>query len=304
MEATRSVTVLVLGAAGMLGHRVMLDLAPRFDLVGTVRSPASSYSVHPVMGRMRLRGGVRTEDPDGIRRALAELRPTTVINCIGIIKQLPDARSPLPAIGVNALFPHQLAQLCQEAGARLIHISTDCVFSGRRGGYTEGDPSDAEDLYGRTKFLGEVAGPGCLTLRTSIIGRELKGHVGLVDWFLRQRGRTVRGYARAVYTGFTAHRLAALIGDLLERPAGLDGLWQVSSDPISKYELLGLLNQAFGLGVTIERDETFVCDRSLDSSRFRQATGFRPPPWPVMVQELAEDPTPYGSETGEQTAKC
>jgi dTDP-4-dehydrorhamnose reductase len=304
MEALQNMVVLVLGAAGMLGHRVMLDLAPRFDLVGTVRTPASDLAGHPVFGRMHLLGGVRTEDLDGIRRTLDHVRPAAVVNCVGIIKQLPEARSPLPAISVNALFPHQLAEICGTAGARLIHISTDCIFSGRKGGYTEDDASDAEDLYGRTKFLGEVSGPGCLTLRTSIIGRELKGHVGLVDWFLQQKGRTVRGFARAIYTGFTAHRLAVLIGDLLEHHSDLDGLWQVSSDPISKCELLGLLNGAFGLGATIERDETFICDRSLDSSRFRQMTGFRPHAWPAMVQELADDPTPYPDLTGERTRTC
>ena len=248
--------VLVLGAAGMLGHRVMQDLAPRFDLVGTVRTAASDYAGHPVMGRMRLLGDVRADDLGSINDALARTRPAAVVNCVGVIKQLPAAKSPLPAIGINALFPHQLAQLCQASKARLIHISTDCVFSGRKGGYTEDDSSDAEDLYGRTKFLGEVTGPGCLTLRTSIIGRELSGHVGLLDWFLQQRGRTVRGYARAIYSGLTTPVLARLIGDLLERHPGLEGLWHVSTDPISKYDLLALLNQAFGLGVTIERDET------------------------------------------------
>jgi dTDP-4-dehydrorhamnose reductase len=294
MEAPQNMVVLVLGAAGMLGHRVMLDLAPRFELIGTIRDPASRYADHPVLKGVRLLGDIRTEDLAGIQRVLEDVRPAAVVNCIGVIKQLPQAKDPLPAISVNALFPHQLARLCRAAGARLVHISTDCVFSGRKGAYTEDDVSDAEDLYGRTKSLGEVAGPGCLTLRTSIIGRELNGHVGLVDWFLAQRGGTVRGYARAIYTGFTARRLAELIGDVLEHHADLEGLWHVSSDPISKYDLLGLLNQAFGLGTTIERDETFVCDRSLDSSRFRQRTGFRPPTWPAMVQELAEDPTPYG----------
>lgn len=296
MEGFPRMVVLVLGAAGMLGHRVMLDLASRFDLVGTVRGPAAAHAGHPVLGRMRLLGGVIADDVAGVERAIAEVHPAAVVNCIGVIKQLPAARDPLPAIAINALFPHQLARACRSAGARLVHISTDCVFSGRKGRYTEDDPSDAEDLYGRTKYLGEVDGPGCVTLRTSIIGRELKGHVGLVDWFLSQRGRTVGGYARAIYTGFTAQRLAGLIGDLLERHPEIEGLWQVSSDPISKYELLDLLNRAFDLGATLQRDETFVCDRSLDSSRFRQATGFVPATWPVMVRELAEDATPYGHE--------
>jgi dTDP-4-dehydrorhamnose reductase len=247
------------------------------------------------MGGMRLHGYVQVEAFDSVIGALAAVRPAAVINCVGLIKQLPSAKSPLPAIGINAHFPHRLARLCQATGARLIHISTDCVFSGRRGRYTEDDPSDAEDLYGRTKFLGEVGGPACLTLRTSIIGRELRGQVALLEWFLQQRGRTVKGYARAIYTGVTTRTLAGVMADLLERHPDLSGLWQVASEPISKYELLQLVNRAFGLGATIERDESFVCDRSLDGSRFRQATGWQPPSWPQMVQELADDPTPYGT---------
>jgi dTDP-4-dehydrorhamnose reductase len=306
MEVFARMVVLVLGATGMLGHRVMLDLAPRFDLVGTVRAPALSYAGHPIVGQMRLVGDVRAEDLGSIERALATTHPAVVLNCVGIIKQLPAAKSPLPTIGINALFPHQLAQRCQTAGAHLIHVSTDCVFSGRKGNYHESDVSDAEDLYGRTKYLGEVAGPGCLTLRTSIIGRELRDHLGLVDWFLQQRGRTVEGYARAIFSGLTTQALARVIGDLLDRHPRLEGLWHVSSDPISKYALLELLNRAFRLGVAVRRAEfgSFAADRSLDSSRFRQMTGFRPSAWPAMVQELADDPTPYPDWTGERARTC
>jgi dTDP-4-dehydrorhamnose reductase len=208
---------------------------------------------------------------------------------VGVIKQLPAAKAPIPSISINALFPHRLAQLCQACGARLVHVSTDCVFSGRKGRYTEDDPSDAEDLYGRTKFLGEVAGPGCLTLRTSIIGRELDRRTSLIEWFLSQRGRTVTGYARAIYTGLTTRALSELIGDILERHPDMSGLWHAASDPISKYDLLELVNRALSLGITLQRDESLVCDRSLDSTRLRKAIGYQPPSWPEMVRQLAGD---------------
>ncbi len=285
--------VLILGATGMLGHKLIQVLGGRFEAVGTVRGSVAAYQHHPVLGGLSLLGGVQAEDLDSVIRAIATARPQAVINCIGLIKQLPGAKDPLPSLTLNAVFPHRLAQLCQAAGARLVHISTDCVFSGRKGRYTESDPSDAEDLYGRTKFLGEVSGPGRLTLRTSIVGRELGTRSGLFEWFIGQRGRSVNGYARAIYSGFTTQVLADLIADLLEQHPDLEGLWQVSSEPISKYDLLQLLNQALQLGIRVNRDEAFFCDRSLDSTRFRQATGFTPPSWEDMIARLAHDPTPY-----------
>lgn len=285
--------VLILGVTGMLGHKLVQVLGSRFETVGTVRGSAAAYQTHPVLGGANLLGGVQAEDLDSVIRALAVSRPQAVVNCIGLIKQLPGAKDPIPSLMLNALFPHRLAQLCRAAGARLVHISTDCVFSGRKGSYTEADVSDAEDLYGRTKFLGEISGPGCLTLRTSIVGRELGTRSGLFEWFIGQRGRSVNGYAHAIYSGFTTQTLADLIADLLERRPDLEGLWHVSSEPISKYDLLQLLNRALQLEVRVNRDEAFFCDRSLDSARFRQATGFTPPSWDDMIARLADDPTPY-----------
>ena len=285
--------VLVLGATGMLGHKLMQRLSGRFAVTGTVRGSADRFAKHPIVGSMSLLGSVQAEDLDSVARAIAAARPDAVVNCVGVIKQLPAAKAPIPSIQINALFPHRLAELCKASRARLVHLSTDCIFSGRKGAYTEDDPSDAEDLYGRTKFLGEVAEPGCLTLRTSIIGRQLEGRTSLIEWFLAQRGRRATGFARAIYSGLTTQALSDLIGDLLERHPEMSGVWHVSTDPISKYELLGLVDQAFGLGVTLERDDAFFCDRSLDSSRFRRATGFVPTPWPDLVKQLAADPTPY-----------
>jgi len=286
--------VLVLGASGMLGHKVMQRFGGRFDVTGTVRGPADRWAGHPVLGSMRFLGEIRAEDPGTVAAALSATRPDVVVNCVGITKQLPAAKAAIPSLEVNALFPHRLAQLCETSGARLIHLSTDCVFSGRKGGYTEDDPSDAEDLYGRTKYLGEVSGPGCLTLRTSIIGRQLEGHNSLIEWFITRRGGEATGYARAIFSGFPTITLADLIGDVIEKHPRLNGLWHVSTDPINKYDLLTLVDQALALGVTLRRDDSFFCDRSLDSTRFRQETGYRPPPWPELVKRMAQDSTPYG----------
>jgi dTDP-4-dehydrorhamnose reductase len=168
---------------------------------------------------------------------------------------------------------------------RLVHVSTDCVFSGEKGNYRENDPPDAADLYGRTKFLGEVDIPGCVTLRTSIIGHELSGRHGLVEWFLAQEG-TVKGFARAVFSGFPTVEMARIVAERILPYERLSGLYHVSSEPISKYDLLRLVAKEYGKRIGIERDEEFACDRSLDSSRFREAIGYEPPAWPELVARM------------------
>ena len=232
-------------------------------------------------------------DFDTIMRAVAAVRPDVVVNGIGIIKQSPMAQDPVVSIAINSLFPHRLANLCCAAGTRLIHISTDCVFSGRKGSYTEQDVSDAEDLYGRTKFLGEVDAPGCLTLRTSIIGRELRTASGLVQWFLSNRGGRVHGYTHSIYSGFTTLALAEAIASVIERHPELSGVWQVASEPIDKYSLLLLLREVFGVSIEIEPYDDIWIDRSLNGARFREATGIVPPSWSDMARAMAADPTPY-----------
>lgn len=285
--------VLVLGGAGMLGHKVCQVFRRRFDTWATLLPGYRAPEGYQILDEDHLLDGVDAFQMDTVVRAMAEVKPDAVINCIGIIKHLRAAKDPIISLTINSLFPHQLANLCRASGARLVHISTDCVFSGRKGMYTEADVSDAEDLYGRTKFMGEVDAPGCLTVRTSIIGRELDTANGLIEWFLAQREGKVQGFRRAVFTGFTTQALARIIADLLENHPQLSGLYQVSSDPITKFDLLSLVNEIYGLGVRIEPNAQFFCDRSLDSSRFRSAANFQPPTWVEMIQEMRRDPTPY-----------
>jgi dTDP-4-dehydrorhamnose reductase len=285
--------VLVLGAGGMLGHKLCQRLRGRFEVVGTVRGEPAAYAGYRALDGVELRGGVDAERVETVGQVLEAVRPDVAINAIGTVKQRAESKDPITAITVNALFPHQLARLCSGLGARVLHFSTDCVFAGSRGDYREDDVADATDLYGRTKLLGELAGPGCLTLRTSIIGRELGGAQGLIEWFLSQRGGRVRGYARARFSGLTTPVLADLVGDLLERNRDLEGLWHVSAEPISKLDLLEIVNRVYGTGVSIERDEALALDRSLDSSRFRARTGFRPPGWETMIADMHADEASY-----------
>jgi dTDP-4-dehydrorhamnose reductase len=292
MNASSSPRVLVMGGTGMLGHKVWQVFRDRFDTWATVRSTGEHRGSGLLSGD-RVIGGVMAEDFGSVVRACALARPAVIVNCVGIVKQLHAGKDPVSTIAVNALFPHRLAALGRETGARVIHISTDCVFSGARGRYREGDTPDATDLYGRTKLLGEVSGPGSLTLRSSIIGRELSATTGLVEWFLGQRGGRVKGYTRAFFSGLTTRALADVLADVIDRHPGLDGLYHVASETISKYDLLRRLNQAYGAAIGIEPSEDVHIDRSLDGSSFARATGLRVRGWSEMIAEMAADPTPY-----------
>ena len=282
--------ILILGGAGMLGHQLWRQMHLHHEVWVTLRQPLEKYQPFGLFDSQRTLTGIDVARDEALAEAFRASRPEAVINCVGIIKQLSEAGDPLVSIAINSLLPHRVNRLCAASGARLIHISTDCVFSGMRGSYTEQDSSDAEDLYGRSKFLGEVPGPHALTLRTSIIGRELETKSGLIDWFLSQRGQTLKGYRRAIYSGFTTHELARIIELILIRHPDLCGLWQVSSAAINKFELLTLAKESFQWPGEILPDEALVCDRSLDSSRFRAATSYRPPSWPSMLDELAHAP--------------
>jgi dTDP-4-dehydrorhamnose reductase len=210
-------------------------------------------------------------------------KPDIVINCIGLVKQLAEADDPLAAIPINAMLPHRLARVCAVSGARLIHMSTDCVFAGTKGMYTETDFADAADLYGRSKLMGEVDYPNAITLRTSIIGHELTGARSLVGWFLAQEG-PVKGFKRAVFSGLPTVEMAKLIRDYVIPHPELHGLYHVSAEPINKFDLLTLVAKTYGKSIEIVPEDQFVIDRSLDSSRFRQATGYAPKPWPELIR--------------------
>jgi dTDP-4-dehydrorhamnose reductase len=285
--------VLIFGASGMLGHKVWQVFAKRFDTYVTVRQGFNEYARFQLFDPARTIDYVCLQDFDSIARAMLIARPHVVVNCIGIVKQATAARDPLSSITVNALFPHRLAQLCRAAGVRLIHISTDCVFSGRRGHYVENDMPDAEDLYGRTKLLGEIGYDDSLTLRTSMIGRELETTHGLIEWFLGQEGKTIKGYTQTIFSGFTTQVLAEIIAKIIIAHPDMQGIWHVASEPISKFDLLSLVKNIYGLRVEIEPDEEVVCDRSLNANRFKQATGFIPRPWPDMIEQMYKDSTPY-----------
>ncbi|WP_043310817.1 SDR family oxidoreductase [Pseudomonas sp. ML96] len=282
--------ILVLGAAGMLGSVVFRTFAAdsAYEVWGTLRSRAA-FRYYPEPLHAKLLAGCDVLDQDALVAVMAQVQPQVVINCIGLIKQLADANDPLTALPINAMFPHRLARLCLLGGARLIHVSTDCVFSGRKGGYAESDVSDAEDLYGKSKYIGELHDlPNAITLRTSIIGHELGSHYALVDWFLSQQG-SVKGFSRAIFSGLPTVELAQAIKDFVLPHPQLHGLYHVAAEPIAKLELLRLVAVQYGKEIEIRPDDGIVIDRSLDGSRFRAATGYVAPGWPELVRRMEAD---------------
>lgn len=276
--------ILVLGASGMLGNAMIRVLSEKagWQVHGTVRSEGSKRFFHPDIAA-RLISGVDVEHYDSLLQAFNKVRPDVVINCVGLIKQLADAEDPLQAIPINALLPHRLARMCELAGARLVHMSTDCVFSGSKGNYRESDPSDAKDLYGRSKYLGEVSYPNAITLRTSIIGHELQSTHGLVGWFLSQQGQC-NGFTRAIFSGLPTVALAHIVRDVVIPRTDLFGVYHVAAPPISKYDLLKLIADVYGKTIEITPSDKLAIDRSLNADRFHEATGYDVANWPELIK--------------------
>lgn len=279
--------ILILGGDGMLGHQLFQSLGGKHEVCVTLRQSLARYAALKFFDQSNSYDEVDVRNFERIRAVITSFRPVAVVNATGIIKQRSAASENIPSIEINSLFPHKLWALCKEADARLIHMSTDCVFSGRRGNYSEADAPDAEDIYGRSKLLGEVTEAPAMTLRTSIIGRELSRKTGLLEWFLAQKA-PIKGFRKAIFSGFTTLEMSRIIERLLLHTPAPHGLYHVSSTPINKHDLLQRIRDKLGLQTEIVADDSFVCDRSLDSARFRQKFNYAPPTWDDMIAELAE----------------
>lgn len=278
--------VLVLGASGMIGSAMVRVLSERaeWEVFGTLRSTDAKRFFLPAIAS-KLLDGVDAERPEALVRVFARVKPDVVINCIGLTKHHKQAEDPQLALPLNALLPHRLADLCAVSGARLIHVSTDCVFAGTKGNYTEADAPDATDVYGKAKHLGEVDYPHAVTLRTSTIGHELQSSYGLLEWFLAQQG-TCRGFSRAIFSGLPNTEFARVVRDVVIPRSEMHGLYHVGAEPIGKYELLRLIAGVYGKQIDIVRDDEFKIDRSLDPRRFHRATGYTAAGWPELIQAM------------------
>ena len=277
----------------MLGHKLTQQLSGRFEVYSTLRVAFETVEKYHLFHRERVIEGVNVNSDADLIRALDKSRPDVVINAVGLVKQVPASNDVVAMLKVNSILPHRLYQMSLEYGFRLILVSTDCVFAGDRGKYSEEDKADALDVYGSSKRMGEVTASRCITIRTSVIGRELATNHSLIEWFLSNRAHRIGGFTRAIYSGFPTIVFADIIADLLLKHPDLEGLYHVSSNPIDKFRLLSLVNNAYNAEVKMEPDDSFVIDRSLDSLKFRAATGFAPLDWEAMIDRMRSDRTPY-----------
>lgn len=273
----------------MLGHKLVQVFKSRFETSATFRGSFDKYRDIEIFNGARVEENIDAEIFDSVERVIRDIRPDVIVNAIGVTKHVADVGNTIKTITINSLFPHQLAKLAGDLNARLIGISTDCVFSGNKGNYIESDAADPPDLYGKSKSLGEVLDGNCLTIRTSIIGRELFTRNSLVEWFLSNRGGRVKGFTNAIFTGFPTVILAKIIADVIVDQKDLRGLYHVSSDKINKFELLKLINNEMEVMAEIEPDNDLAINRSLDSTKFRSETGFTPRSWPEMIKQMADD---------------
>ena len=279
--------ILILGANGMIGHQIFSYLSDFYEAAATLRGHISDYSSYGLFDDSNSFSGIDVRVFDKVEKTLQAFSPDVVINAIGDIHQSRAESQPSNAIELNALFPHKLAKACEQLAIKLIHISSDCVYSGKTGNYSESDEPDATSVYGRTKALGEVSYSGALTIRVSTIGLELGKPHNLIGWFLSENG-VIKGYTNAIYTGILTIELGRVLKMVLEQYPEMTGIWNVASSPISKYDLLCRLKDKADIGrVQIEPKEDFYCDRTLNADRFNKYTGYQVPDWDQMTDELA-----------------
>jgi dTDP-4-dehydrorhamnose reductase len=287
-------SILVLGAAGMLGHMLVRTLSDSHRVIGTT----SHAFGHPgklaeILPRDRCVDLLDVRDSVKVERTIRDWQPDVVVNCVGLIKHKMDDDRVLDAVLINSAFPHQLARLCDELKTRLIHFSTDCVFAGTPGVKRLTDRPDATDVYGTTKRLGEVGYGTSLTLRTSFVGRQIVGAEELVEWVISQRSGQITAYRKAIYSGLTTRALSDVVRQIIDRHPNLVGLYQVASSPITKFDLISHLNDKLRLDITINPDTKFECDRTLDGSYFGRVTGIQVPSWEEMLSEFCSDQAFY-----------
>lgn len=285
--------ILILGASGMLGSTLFRYFSTNSDMItfGTIRQD-NLRNLFPQKWQHNLISKVDVKSDDDLIRLFAYTKPDIVINCVGLIKQKHAASANLETIALNAMLPHRLYSYCQITNARLIHFSTDCVFSGAKGQYREGDIEDATDLYGRSKALGEISYTNSITLRTSIIGHELNSNLSLIDWFLKQEN-SIDGFTKAVFSGLPTIEIAHIIEDKIIPNPTLSGLYHLSSEPINKFDLLALVADTYGKQITVHPNDAIKIDRSLNSDRFREATSFEPKPWLDLINIMHADYEDY-----------
>lgn len=288
--------LLILGADGMLGHKLFQILGAAYsDCYGTISGKITDapWSQCPFLNPDNVYSNVDAMNFQGLEQLIRTVDPDYVINCFRVATHGTQIAPPIKNITVNSLLPHRLAEICATFGIRLIHFSSDCVFSGKKGFYAEEDTPDATHAYGQSRLLGDVYADNTLVLRGSVVGRELIGNSSLLEWFLLQKGKEINGFTKAIYSGISSIETARMVRMILGETPGLTGLFNVASEPISKYDLLNLAKESFQVDVTLHKEEGFSVDRSLNGEKFKAATDYVPPTWSTMMIELAKENKQY-----------
>lgn len=282
--------VLILGVSGLIGHKLFQELSASFEVFGTLHKCKIQYGNLPLFSSENIIENIDVTNFEMLKGIIYAVNPKVILNCIGITKRKIDINSPLEVLTINSVFPHQLANWAKPNKKRIIHFSTDCVFDGKIGNYNETSLTTAEDIYGRTKALGEINYNHTLTLRSSFIGQELFDRTELLDWFLSQDGKQVSGYKNTLYSGVSSLFMARVVTDIISNFPNLSGLYQLAPDkPISKYELLSIAKEAFDVNVKIIPEEKHVHHPTLDASKLKSEINLVVPSWKEMMKELASD---------------
>ena len=277
--------ILVLGGTGLIGNRLVRHLRENADVYASTRTdrgqiPVLEHILDPNKWIFRF----NATDFQLLESEIGRLRPKVIVNCLGIVKQHISASDTETTILLNSALPNRLSSLAVKYEFKLIHLSTDCVFSGNTGNYIESATPDPVDLYGRSKTLGELNNSQDLTLRTSFVGREIKSFTNLFEWVRKNQNTKIVGYKKAIYSGLTTQVTSEIIERLIFDFSTLTGLWHLASEPISKFDLIQKLSDSLNLRLDIEVDEEFICDRSLNPGALTAMTGVVAPDWPTMLE--------------------
>ena len=277
--------ILILGADGMIGHKIAHSLEDDFELILTSRKSISVDSLGITNGKLILHNLIT----DSLDTLLDDITPDVIINCVGITTRRGVEENISHTKFLNSGLPHKLNFWVSSNSKKLIHFSTDCVFSGSKGNYHDYDMLDAEDIYGTTKAAGEVDGPNTLTIRCSMIGRELYNFTELFEWLIKNKNKKIEGYSKVFYSGITTVRMGKILNQILKQKLNLSGVYNISSVPISKFDLLIKLSNAFSLNVDINENKNIKSNKILISKKFTEITGMYPSNWDDLISEFKVD---------------
>jgi dTDP-4-dehydrorhamnose reductase len=289
--------ILILGGNGLIGHKMYQLISNNYqDTWVTLRNNLSSYSYSEIYNSEKVIDKIDLSNFKLLLNQLNVLNPDVVINACGItIRRGIDAFKSNSII-LNSALPHFLNEWVVSNNKRLIHFSTDCVFSGKKGDYLDNDIKDAIDIYGLTKSMGEVIDSKCaITLRGSMIGRELENKTELLEWFLHQKNNVIKGFTNVIYSGITTVRMAEIILKIINEYPNLSGIYNISSEPISKFDLLKKWNDKFSINATIEIDKNYTSNKNLISDKLFKIIQLEQPIWDDLIHQLKIDEELYNN---------